>query len=308
MYTRSPQLAAGVGRTVFEVCRETGNVRPAFDLPQLLDRDVLGATWVNQNTWTKSISRGLRALTCLPDGGYVINDVFGIYQTDADGNVLRYVSSPEISDLHSAIPNSDNSRLLLANTGCEEILEIDWDGNTLRRTSLPPLFGLPEGPLWRAERSKNIDARTMRFDHNRELFHVNWAEWLVEDEELLISCHSPGVVAIVDFRDDDGPKVSSSWSYFPHCHGPSLDRERRRLLVVVSKTDEVREVCMDTGRTIWSAPGIGYGKRVLATHNGTAVATDCNGKRLVELDRHSGQITWEARIPGLPYGVTPVNN
>lgn len=306
MYTRRPQLAAGVGRTVFEVCRDSGEVKVAFELPQLLDRQVLGKSWVNQSTWTKSISRGLRTLTCLPGGGYVINDVFGVYQTDLKGNVIRYVSTPDISDLHSAIPNMDNTRLLLANTGCEEILEIDWEGNVLRKTSVSKLFDLRDSPRWSEARAKSADARTMRFDHNRELFHINWAEWLIEDEEMLISCHAPGVIAIVDFRSASGPKITSKWSYFPHCHGPWLDRERGRLLVVVSKIDEVRELCINTGETIWRAPGVGYGKRVVATSEVTAVATDCNGKRLVEFDRLSGRVVWEADIPGLPYSVTAI--
>lgn len=307
MHTRRPELAAGIGRTVFEVCRDTGHARAAFDVPQLLDRDVLGSSWMEQSTWTKSISRGLRAITCLPGGGYVINDVFGVYELDEQGRVTRYVTSPDISDLHCALPNSDNSRLLLSNTGCEEVLEIDWQGEVLRRIDLPALFDLPPSRKWLDARARHVDARTMRFDHNRELFHVNWAEWLVEGEELIVSCHGPGVVAKIDVRTEGRPQVVDSWSYYPHCHGPTLDQLNSRLLVAVSKTDEVREICTRTGATVWRTPGIGYGKRVVALSDTCAVATDCNGKRLVEIDRQTGEIRWEAELPGLPYGVTVAN-
>lgn len=304
MYTRRPQLAAGIGRCVYEVCRETGEARVAFELPQLLDPEVLGSSWVEQSTWTKSISRGLRAITCLPDGGHVVNDVFGVYETDSNGDVRRYATSPEISDLHCAIPNSENTRLLLSNTGCEEVLEMDWYGNILWRLDLTALFGVSPSTKWLKARAEHADARTMRFDHGRELFHVNWAEWIVEGQELLISCHAPGVVVRVDVRDGSNPRILDSWGYFPHCHGPTLDQDKNRLLIAISKTDEVKEVCTRSGDTVWSTSGIGYGKRVIAADEHSAVATDCNGKRLVEIDRRSGQVQWNAKLPGLPYGVT----
>lgn len=304
--TRRADWVQGLGRTVFEVDRASGSCKPLFELPQLLDKRILGQSWRCQDSWTKSITRGLRTLSVLKDGGYVVNDVFGIYETDSTGSVRRYVSLPCFSDLHSAIPNRDNSRLLVTSTGTEEIFEIDWAGRIHRRIHIPTLFDLPPSPAVLEEQAKHGDCRIMHLNHSREFFHVNWAQWIEPGVQMLISLHAPGIVATVSFNRHGNPKIQHSWSYFPHCHGPSLDRKRNSLLIAVSRANTVTEIDLDSGKSIWTAHNIGYAKRVEPINEQIALAVDCNGKRLVELNRNTGEETWSCSLPGLPYSVTVV--
>jgi len=291
----------GIGRTVFEVDRESGVCRALFQLPQLLDPKVLRESWNEQSAWTKSITRGLRAITPLADGTLVINDIFGVYHTTYEGRVLKYVTSERFADVHCATPNSDNTRLLVASTGTEEILEVDWNGQIHRAIHLPDLFELPVSPRVEKEYKVHADRRSMRLDHARELFHVNWAEWVEEGKTILASCHQPGLVLVIDVTGDK-PKIAKQWGYFPQCHGPSLLRDEA-LFVSVSKTDEVVEVDPSNGKRRWTTPNMGFSKRVLPLNGETALACDCNGKRLVEIDRADGRILWECFLPGLPYAV-----
>ena len=131
--------------------------------------------------------------------------------------------SLDSSDVHCATPNRSGTRLLVANTGREEILEIDWAGNIYWQLSLGTLFDLPESPDVLDAIANSPDSRLIRFDHQREFFHVNWVEWVEEGSRALISCHAPGLVAEI------GPsaaawKVLRTWSYYPHCHGPDSRR------------------------------------------------------------------------------------
>lgn len=295
----------GIGRAIFEVDRDTGDCRELFRLPQLLDPKVLRDSWNEQSAWTKSITRGLRAITPLADGSLVINDIFGIYHTTREGKVLNYVTSERFADVHCATPNKDNSRLIVASTGTEEVLEVDWSGRVHRAIHLPDLFQLPVGPRIQKEYAQHPDRRSMRLDHTRELFHVNWAEWLVEGKSILASCHQPGLVLVIDVAGEK-PKVAKQWGYFPQCHGPSL-LEDEALFVSVSKTDEVVEVDPVTGKRRWTAGNMGYSKRVFPLDAKRVLACDCNGKRLVELSRRDGSVLWECKLPGLPFAAAAIS-
>ncbi len=305
VYGRDPRFAAGIGRTVFEVDRHSRTVHPAFSLPQRLDREVYRQSWVDQSSWTKTIARGLRAISPLPDGSFVVNDVFGVYHCLPTGEILNYVTLPRLSDVHCARPNTTNSRLLIANTGAEEAIEVDWSGVVHLAVSIPQLFGLAPSARVQAEVTRTPDARLARFDHTRELFHFNWVEWLDEGEIFLASFHAPGTIATVK-KNGNGWELDRRWSYYPHCHGPTLDPDSRTIMAAVSKTDQVVEFDLDTGLPRWVIRGIGYGKRVARLSADRALVTDCNGRRLVEVDRESGQVVWECPVPGRPYDVAVV--
>ena len=291
----------GIGRTIFEVDRSSGECRALFQLPQLLDPKVLRESWNEQSAWTKSITRGLRAITPLADGSLVINDIFGVYHTTREGKVLNYVTSERFADVHCATPNKDNSRLIVASTGTVEVLEVDWSGLVHREIHLPDLFQLPISPRVEHEFAAHPDRRCMRLDHSRELLHANWAEWLAEGKSILVSCHQPGLVLVIDVASDK-PHVAKQWGYFPQCHGPSLLPDEA-LFVSVSKTDEVVEVDPASGRRRWTTRNMGFSKRVTPLSGHRVLACDCNGKRLVEIDRSNGKIVWECSLPGLPYAV-----
>lgn len=291
----------GIGRTVFEVDRDTGECRALFQLPQLLDPKVLREAWNEQSAWTKSITRGLRAITPLADGSLVVNDIFGVYHTTREGKILNYVTSERFSDVHCGTPNRDNSMLILASTGTEEVLLVDWSGRVHQTILLPDLFELPVSPRVEREFARHPDRRSMRLDHSRELFHVNWAEWIIEEESILVSCHQPGLVLVIDVASGQ-PHIAKQWGYFPQCHGPSLLGDDA-LFVSVSKTDEVIEVDPVSGKRRWTTRNMGFSKRVTPLGDNRVLACDCNGKRLVEIDRSNGKIVWECALPGLPYSV-----
>jgi len=215
------------------------------------------------------------------------------------------VTSERFSDVHSATPNNDNTRLLVASTGTEEILEVDWSGRIHRVIHLPDLFQLPVSPPIKKEFALHPDRRTMRLDHKRELFHVNWAEWADGGKAILASCHQPGLVLLIDVATSEAPRIAKQWGYFPQCHGPSLVGDEA-LFVSVSKTDEVIEVDPINGRRRWTAGSMGFGKRVMPLTHDRVLACDCNGKRLVEISRVDGRVLWECKLPGLPYSVAVI--
>jgi hypothetical protein len=302
--SRRADKIQGVGRTVFEIDRDTGFCRAAFELPQHLDVSVLNGSWTAQNAWTKSFTRGLRAITPLAGGDFVINDIFGIYHVNTHGNVKQYLTRPDLSDIHCAVPNASNTRILVTSTGTEEIVELDWEGNVHLRIHLPELFGLPNSERVAHVKRKHPDHRTMPLDHSRELFHANWAQWIDEGRRLYVSLHAPGKVAIIDIDKSGAPSLGRSWSYFPQCHGPAFDFETNSLMVAVSKADQVRELSLDDGRIIWAKNGMSYSKRVRPVDADIAVACDCNGRRIVEISRADGSEVWSSDVPGLPYDVS----
>jgi hypothetical protein len=71
----------GIGGTIVEVDRQSGECKELFQLPQLLDAKVLRESWNEQSAWIKSITRGLRAITPIGDG------------TMKRSQVLKWVSS-----------------------------------------------------------------------------------------------------------------------------------------------------------------------------------------------------------------------
>ena len=75
------------------------------------------------------------------------------------------------------------------------------------------------------------------------------------------------------------------------------------LPISVSRADEVRAVDLASGETIWTVGEIRYGKAVQITGPEHLLVGDCNGKRLVEINRITGNVTRDCPLPGIPYGI-----
>jgi outer membrane protein assembly factor BamB len=111
------------------------------------------------------------------------------------------------------------------------------------------------------------------------------------------------MVAILRPGPDGEWEVAQSWSCFPRCHGPVLDRARGTFIVLSSRTDQAMEVDMATGKKLWCANNIRFGKGALILDEHRVLVTDCNGRRLVELGRKTGVELWSCPTPGIPYQV-----
>lgn len=293
----------GLGRTVHRANLADGTVHPHFVVPQRVQPEVLDNVVGRLSFWAKALSRGMRSLWFDADGSLVVADVFGVYRLSPAGDVARYVTSEHFSDVHSALPGSADDRLLVANTGTEEILEVDWSGNLVERIALDRVFGTGAS----SEQARIIrgcpDRRLIPIDHSKQIFHVNWARYVGGHDRMLISCHTPGTVSMLR-RDAVGEwKVEWQRGYFPHCHCPDVDEDRGVLYVPVSRTDEFRAVDLASGRTLWVAPNMRYGKACAIAGPDHVVAGDCNGKRIVEFERATGRATREVALPGIPYGL-----
>lgn len=283
---------------MFVVERERKRVERLFSLPQAFSvtRDF------GRDSGVKSFSRGLRSVRVTGET-LLISDVFGVYETDRHGRVKRYLSLPIFSDLHSALPSEDGSRVLVTSTGVEQILDVGWDGSVHQRIDVAGLFGLAPSALVVAAMKRHPDHRLIPFSSASQSFHCNWAQRL-DGGRLLVSLFFQGMVAILAPSGEvarEGFTIEKSWSCFPRCHSPVLDLRRGTLVVASSLTDQVMEVDMESGRRIWTAAGIGFCKGVTLLDERRALVTDVNGRRLVELDRDTGREIWSCPLPGMPY-------
>jgi len=293
---------SGVGRTLFKASLETGVVTPLFEVPQRVDPAVMEELLPKLATWGKALSRGMRSIWVDGDGNWVVSDVFGIYRMDPTGQIRQYLSLPEFADIHCAYPGRDADHLLVTCTGTEELVEVRWDGTVVETIPMGAVFGTGTNTALAPRLARNPDRRRLPLDHSKHIYHVNWAQYL-PGGRILVSCHTPGLVAVLERRDGEGWVPQWHRGYFPHCHCPVLDEAAGEFYVCVSRTDEVRAVRVDDGRTLWAAPGISYGKAVALNGPNRVVAGDCNGKRLVELDRATGAMVREVALPGIPYGI-----
>jgi len=292
-----------LGRTLFVVDREKNTCRPLFELPQKMEPKTYKALWRNQDMAAKAFSRGLRSFTQTKAGTCVINDMFGVYETTPTGEVLRYLSLPIFTDLHSALPNADNTRILVTCTGLEEVQEVGWDGTIYRRIAMHKVFGTARAPEVIEVEKRYPDHRLIPINARREFYHVNWAEWIEEGRRMLVSLCLPGAVAILKFTGREECSVERQWTYYPKCHAPTLDFKRGTFLVASSHTNQALEVDMETGEPVWVAENILFGKEVDIVDEKRAIAGDCNGRRLVEIDRNTGAELWSFNLPGIPYDV-----
>jgi hypothetical protein len=296
----------GIGRMVFRVSLETGKAEPLFSLPQLIDRELFHSAVKGQaDFWGKAFSRGLRTMHFDNDGHLVISDVFGVFRVDRSGKVLAHCSIPEFSDLHSSLPGRAADRFLVTSTGTEEMMEVDWSGTIHERFRMHDVFGTATYSGHDAVLRKYPDRRLIPINHKHQIYHVNWAEYFDGGDRMLISCHTPGVVAMLR-RAAEGWTIDWQRIYFPYCHRPAVDEARGVVYVPSSRTDEVMAVEIESGRILWKTPGVQFGKAVLLNGDDHVVAADCNGKRLLELDRTNGAVVREIALPGIPYGVCPL--
>ena len=296
----------GIGRTVYRVSFDDRTAKPEFSVPQRLDQVLLGDVLSRFSHWAKSLSRGMRTLWRDADGHIVLADIFGIYRLTRTGAVERYLSIPDFSDLHCVLPGKDQEHLLVTSTGTEEILEVNWDGTIVERIRMNEVFRTGANTALKGALACTKDRRLLPLDHLRHVFHVNWAKWLQDGMSMLISCHTPGLVAIL--RKDNAGKwsVVRQLGYFPHCHCPALDEVNNIVYVAVSRSDEIRAVDVASGETLWTVGDIRYGKAVEIVGSEHLVVGDCNGKRLVEINRMSGKVVRDCPLPGIPYGICRV--
>ncbi|MFY7951464.1 MAG: hypothetical protein ACOVT5_03055 [Armatimonadaceae bacterium] len=296
----------GIGRIVFRVSLETGTATPLFSLPQLIDTDLLHSSARGQaDFWGKAFSRGLRTVYFDSEGHLVISDVFGVFRVNRAGEVLSHCSIPQFSDLHSALPGRAPDRFLVTSTGAEEIIEADWSGKIHEQFRLHDVFGTATYSGHDALLRKHPDRRLIPINHKPQIYHVNWAEYFDGGDRMLISCHTPGTIAMLR-RAGSGWEFEWQRLYFPYCHRPAIDEARGVFYVPSSRTDEVMAVEIASGKILWKTPNIEFGKAVLLNGDDHVVAADCNGKRLLELDRTNGKVVREIALPGIPYGVCPL--
>lgn len=292
----------GVGRTVFQVDLDKNSAEPLFSVPQQLDKALLDDVQGRLAVWAKALSRGMRTIWYDGDGNIVLADIFGVYRLSPKGELLKYLTITDFGDIHCVQPGRDKDHLLVTCTGTEEILEVRWDGTIVERIVMKEVFGTGVNTALQKGLDTYKDRRLLPLDHTKHVFHVNWARFLSDGKTILISCHTPGLVATL--RKDGGAwKVVWQHGYFPHCHCPDLDEASGVFYVCVSRADEARAVDSNTGHVLWRADRILYGKATVITGPDRVVAGDCNGKRIVELDRATGKVTREVKLPGIPYGI-----
>lgn len=280
-------------RKLFLAQRGRPGCREVLELEQRLDTALDHGLSPDARAW----GRGLKTIRAIP-GGYVVCDIFGIYELDHEFRIGRYVSIPRFTDLHSAFPYGD--RLLVSNTGVDEVLWVNWEGEVLDAIRLHQWF---PATSWMAHdlaeirRSGASDLRLMPLDWARESCHVNWAE--ETPLGTMLSCFIQG--EILFFRDGRPVRrVKASTK----CHAPFFQEETQTILFAASEENRIVEIDLE-GNELWSMEGFRFAKHVERLPDGRLIIADTGNRRIVEVDQSHSRIVWECDIPGNPYHVLP---
>lgn len=276
-------------RRVYSVDPATGGCEVAFELEQRLPRDIEEKLGAESRVW----NRGLKTIRGVA-GGYVICDIFGVYRLNENFGIEHYLSLPDFTDIHSAIPYGD--RLLITNTGVDQALWVDWDGVIQERIDLHRWF--PATP-WMASdlavvRAKlGGDLRLMPLDWARESCHLNWAE--LTPLGLMLSCFIQGEII---FFNDGRPTLRVPGS--AKLHAPRYLPATETILFSASEENRIVEVDLK-GREVWSMDGFVFAKYADILPSGNMIVADTGNKRITEVDRAKKRVIWECELPGTPY-------
>lgn len=282
-------------RKLFLVDRERTSCETVTELDQRLDRRLQAALTPDARAW----NRGLKTIRPIP-GGYVLCDIFGVYRLNQDFEIERYLSIPEFTDIHSALPAGET--LLVSNTGVDQVLWVDWNGKILDSIDLHRWF--PATP-WMAEdleftrRELGGDLRLMPLDWARESCHVNWAERT--SMGTMISCFIQGDIL---FFNEGKPTLRVPAR--AKCHAPRFIEATRTILFTASEENKVVEVDLE-GRVLWSMDGFQFAKYAELLPNGNLIVADTGNQRIAEIDRRARRVVWECPVPGTPYDVQAMN-
>lgn len=282
-------------RDIFLIDSRTGGCAVAVTLAQLLPSEVDRRLSPDAKAW----NRGLKTIFASGDG-YVVCDIFGIYRLSGDFRVERYLSLPEFTDLHSAVPVGD--ALLISNTGADEILLVGWDGVIRERIALHRWF--PATPRM-AENLEAVrvreggDRRLMPLDWSRESCHANWAE--PTPLGVMVSCFIQG--EILFFNDGEPVRRVNA---LRKIHAPVYLKESDTILFAASEDDAIVE-CDLEGREVRRMEGFQFPKSAVGLACGGVAVADTNARRVVGTDPRKNEIMWECAIPGTPYHVLPVS-
>lgn len=280
-------------RTIY--CAEQGSTRlePVVELPQGLDPVIERALSEDARKW----NRGLKTIRPY-SGGWVVCDLFGVYRLSPDFKIERYLSIPQFTDIHSALPYGD--RMLISNTGIDQVLWVDWQGRILETIDLHrwyPATPWMEHDLEVLAREVGGDLRLLPLDWARESCHVNWAE--ESPLGTMISCFVPG--EILFFKD--GWPVHRLRAA-EKCHGPRFLAQSRTVIYLSSEANRIVETDL-AGEEVWSADGFAFAKSIHPLADGTFLVADTGNRRIVQVDRKTKGIVWECPVPGTPYDVQP---
>lgn len=279
-------------RELFVVDYENCEVEQSVELEQRLPADVAEKLSPDARAW----NRGLKTIRPLSDGGFVVCDIFGIYRLSNTFEISDYVSIPEFTDIHSALPDGD--LLIVSNTGTDRILWVDWEGKIHRSLDLHRWFPATpwmEHDMTRVAEQFAGDYRLMPLDWARESCHLNWAEQTPLG--TMASCFIQGEVLFFN----DG-KVSSRVAAASKLHAPRYLEQTQSILFSASEENRVVEVDME-GNELWSMDGFHFAKSASLLPNGNVIVGDTNNYRIAEVDREKNDIVWECDLPGTPYDV-----
>jgi hypothetical protein len=282
-------------RDIFLVDREHNTCKAIAHIDQQLDRSIERQLLPDSRYWNRS----LKTLAPSPDG-YVLCDIFGIYDLDCDFHIRRYLSLPEFNDLHSAFPEPDGS-VLISNTGCDNILRVDWDGYVYQRIDLHKYF--PSTPwmehdLSIIERDFAGDMRVMPLDWTRESCHANWAR--ETPLGTMVSCFIQGTILF--FRNG---RPDLSVRARPKLHSPCFVPSRRTIVFAASFENKILEIDLE-GKVLWCLEGFSFAKHVDLLGDNTLLVADTGNQRITLVNLEKRQIIWERSIPGPPYVAVPL--
>ncbi len=280
-------------RKVFAVDRGGSACDVVAEIEQRLDSPLEISLSADARAW----NRGLKTIRQTKTG-FVLCDIFGIYDLDSELKIRGYLSIPQFTDIHSAFPCGD--RLLTSNTGVDQTVWVDWEGRIADSIDLHRWF--PATP-WMAQDLAAMkgrwkgDLRRMPLDWARESCHVNWAE--ETPLGTMISCFIQG--EILFFRDGKPVRRVRARA---KCHAPRYLAETQTILYSASEENRIVEIDLN-GNEIWTMEGFQFPKFADLLSDGNLIVADTGNRRIVEADRASRRVLWQCAVPGTPYMVEP---
>lgn len=274
--------------------RATGKCDPVVELPQGLDPAIERALNEDARKW----NRGLKTIRRYKRG-WVVCDIFGIYRLGPGFEIEQYLSIPQFTDIHSAIPYGD--RILVSNTGVDQVLWVDWTGKILDSIELHRWY--PATP-WMAHdlevlaRQAGGDLRRLPLDWARESCHVNWAE--ETPMGTMLACFIQG--EILFFKEG---RPVHRLPAGDKCHAPRFSEQTRTILYSSSEENRILEVDLQ-GKELWSLGGFQFAKAANPLEDGTIIVADTGNQRIALVDREARRVIWECAVPGTPYDVQPL--